>query len=396
MPKPDIQPDVLADWDYELNGDMQPELADPALVAWWRCSNCRSVWQAAITTRSEGEGCPRCARLGRGRHGTLAAECPDLLADWCRERNMPLAPGAVTAGSGRRVWWRCRACGHEWQTKIVSRARRAQGCPSCARERRRRRGTLLEEMPELARSWDWERNDPRLGPDAVTCGSARKVWWRCPFGHSWEAVVAERARGIGCPTCAGHYEAPLAQTDPALASEWDLERNAVGPDGVTAGSTMAAWWRCGLGHSWSAVVGDRTKGHGCPTCAGRFDGPLIRTHPWLIDEWVEATNGPVPESLTAGSGYRAMWCCNAGHNWVSEVKARAAGHGCPSCARVRVAQALSQSRQGEAGPTAVLTGGEVAVIRKDERTNAELARLYGVSATTVYAVRARRTWRHVP
>ncbi|CAN5178441.1 hypothetical protein BH18ACT4_BH18ACT4_15590 [soil metagenome] len=45
---------------------------------------------------------------------------------------------------------------------------------------------------------------------------------------------------------------------------------------------------------------------------------------------------------------------------------------------------------------AVLTDAEVAVIRKDERTNAELARLYGVSATTISAVRAHRTWRNVP
>lgn len=31
--------------------------------------------------------------------------------------------------------------------------------------------------------------------------SHKKVWWQCRRGHEWEAVVASRNRGIGCPYC---------------------------------------------------------------------------------------------------------------------------------------------------------------------------------------------------
>jgi hypothetical protein len=33
----------------------------------------------------------------------------------------------LTAGSGRRCWWRCRSCGHEWEAAVANRVR-GSGC----------------------------------------------------------------------------------------------------------------------------------------------------------------------------------------------------------------------------------------------------------------------------
>ncbi|MBQ04335.1 hypothetical protein CL673_06465 [Candidatus Bathyarchaeota archaeon] len=35
----------------------------------------------------------------------------------------------------------------------------------------------------------------------MTLGNGRKIWWRCSRGHEWEAAVASRIRGTGCPDC---------------------------------------------------------------------------------------------------------------------------------------------------------------------------------------------------
>ena len=45
-----------------------------------------------------------------------------------------------------------------------------------------------------------------LTPEMVTAGSNRKVWWQCPLGHTWKAVVYSRAgsQRCGCPICAGN------------------------------------------------------------------------------------------------------------------------------------------------------------------------------------------------
>lgn len=37
---------------------------------------------------------------------------------------------------------------------------------------------------ELLREWDAEKNAPLKFAD-LTIGSHKKVWWRCPAGHSY-------------------------------------------------------------------------------------------------------------------------------------------------------------------------------------------------------------------
>ena len=38
---------------------------------------------------------------------------------------------------------------------------------------------------ELMKEWDYEKN---IGydPKELTCGSGKKVWWKCSFGHEYE------------------------------------------------------------------------------------------------------------------------------------------------------------------------------------------------------------------
>ena len=47
----------------------------------------------------------------------------------------------------------------------------------------------------------------------------------------------------------------------AEAYGWD-------PSTVTAGSNQKKDWKCNEGHIYSSMVNNRTKGRGCPICAG--------------------------------------------------------------------------------------------------------------------------------
>ena len=42
-----------------------------------------------------------------------------------------------------------------------------------------------------------------LGPDGIVSGSARRVWWRCEYGHAWRISAYNRTSGAdrGCPYC---------------------------------------------------------------------------------------------------------------------------------------------------------------------------------------------------
>ena len=74
-----------------------------------------------------------------------------------------------------------------------------------------------------------------------------------------------------------------------LLEEWDSEKNLpLTPDGVTHGSHTMAWWRCGSGHSWQALVYTRTAGSGCPYCAGKKLGQsndFASLYPDLAVQW---------------------------------------------------------------------------------------------------------------
>ena len=111
---------------------------------------------------------------------------------------------------------------------------------------------------ELLSQWDAEKNLP-LTPDDVTFGSRKRAWWRCPTGHSWQAMIYTRSAGTGCPYCTGRKASLeqncLAKQFPMLAVEWDSEKNApLTPQNVTPGSHKIVWWRCQNGHSYRAII----------------------------------------------------------------------------------------------------------------------------------------------
>lgn len=52
-------------------------------------------------------------------------------------------------------------------------------------------------------------------------------------------------------------------------------------------------------------------------------------------------------------------------------------------------------RVGEAVSAAKLTKETVLAIRADTRSNAQVAKIYGVTAGCISAIRIRRSWRHI-
>ena len=59
-----------------------------------------------------------------------------LMEEWDYEKNAPLTPNNVTAGSKKKVWWKCLYCGHEWQSRITNR-NHGTSCPKCFESKRR-------------------------------------------------------------------------------------------------------------------------------------------------------------------------------------------------------------------------------------------------------------------
>ena len=126
---------------------------------------------------------------------------------------------------------------------------------------------------QLMSEWNWEKNTSIL-PDQVTIGSNKKAWWKCVKGHQWEAVIASRAKGHGCPFCSGRYatqENNLEVLAPALAKEWHPTKNgSLLPSMVAPYSGRMVWWKCERGHEWQASVSNRYQGRNCAQCSAEL------------------------------------------------------------------------------------------------------------------------------
>lgn len=270
-----------------------------------------------------------------------------LLHQWHPAKNGGMTPDDVAAGSRRKVWW-LDEFGHEWKQTIYNRCVRGDGCPICSgRTVLPGFNDLASCNPELASQWHPTKNGA-CTPHSVRPFSSKKAWWRCEKGHEWQAVIASRSSGTGCPVCANRIVVSgindLAFTYPELAAQWHPTKNGtLTPQKISHGYDRKVWWICEKGHEWQASPSTRVKMNAqCPICsnyvalAGFND--LATTHPGIAAQWHPNKNGTLtPQKVVAGSNRNVWWQCGLGHEWRAKVVDRTWNtNGCPYCANQKV------------------------------------------------------------
>ena len=198
-----VVPRLVAEWDFEKNAPLTPSevTSMSQRKVWWLCEKKHS-WQAVISSRTLGQGCPYCAgRYAISGENDLQTVNPALASEWDYELNGNLLPSSITPASNRKVWWKCSQ-GHQYQATIGNRTSQHLGCPYCGNQKLLPGfNDLATRNPELVFEWDYEKND-FLKPEEVMYGSKKKVWWKCSkCGNSWNTQVALRAKGSMCPCC---------------------------------------------------------------------------------------------------------------------------------------------------------------------------------------------------
>lgn len=207
-------PQLAGEWNYDKNNGLEPSQIMPfsRRKVWWICEKGHE-WKTGVALRASGSGCPVCSgkKIVPGEND-FASGFPEIAAQWHTEKNKPLKPDMVARSSNKRVWWICEN-GHEWQAQISRRTQMKTGCPYCTGRKVMPGFNDLKTLePEIAAQWD-EGLNGSLTPEMVTCGSRKKVWWRCSEGHVWTAVVYSRTgeKKSGCPVCAGRYKSDKKQ-----------------------------------------------------------------------------------------------------------------------------------------------------------------------------------------
>lgn len=261
-------PILARQWHPTKNGVLGPSdvLPGSRRIVWWLCPKGHE-WERSIEARNTGRGCPYCRNLYACKDNCLQTLRPDLAKEWHPTKNGTVTPRDVTPGSKKEAWWMCPK-GHEWSAPM-SRRKHGMGCPTCRPEHLRRLNRLQPIPRLLANEWHATKNGA-LKPADFSAGSSKKVWWLCEKGHEWFARISSRDQGRNCPFCSGRFaseEHCLETVHPELAKEWHPSKNkTLTPRDVSPMSAKKVWWLCKKGHSWKAVIYNRSRGNGCRKC----------------------------------------------------------------------------------------------------------------------------------
>ena len=178
----------------------------------------------------------------------LATLCPDIAAEadgW--------DPTEFKKGSNKRLPWKCKKCGHEWEAMPNARTRpNATGCPKCA-------GNLpltLQQCRDHAKS----KGGSCLSTEYSN--SKELMTWKCFCSYEWEAYANNvLKKNSWCPKCAGNLPYELS----------DLHKLAKERGGKCRSTKYIEKhtkydWTCSDGHEWSASFHSLCRGDWCPHC----------------------------------------------------------------------------------------------------------------------------------
>lgn len=124
--------------------------------------------------------------------------------------------------------------------------------------------------PDWIEQWHPTKNT--LSPEEVSPGSDKDIWWfNKECGHEWkQSPWSKSVNKGGCQVCINKVVSPgfndLATTHPEIAKQC-IPDSPIQPHEVTYGSQKKMKWECDNGHTWMAIVSDRSRGFGCPGCS---------------------------------------------------------------------------------------------------------------------------------
>ena len=334
-------------WDYTNNGMS----IDDAKIYMIESANfvCREghCFSRSLRIFAKNQDCPICGM-------NTVVKYPHLVKQWNFKKNKGYDINLISANSKEVVWWRCKKCGYEWQTQILSRKQSAGHCPCCEERTVVVKGItdLFSVIPDIKRFYDFETNKD-INPDELSVASQTHVNWKCDTcGYKWCTSVATRItteNGVykvkSCPACTGQVRTKsYGEEYPDLAKRFADELNNCSLYDIVEYkySVKLYYWYCDrcdeiFESTIDIMVNARnSEFKGCSYCAGKKvkrENSFAALHPEVMDEF-SLDNEMDPYTVTEKSRKNVKWICrnNPKHTWKTTFNARANGQGgCAIC-----------------------------------------------------------------
>jgi hypothetical protein len=132
---------------------------------------------------------------------------------------------------------------------------------------------------------------------------------------------------------------------------------------------------------WPWIGSIDTRGYG--TIGSDGGRPLMRAHRVSY----EFAHGSIPDGLFVCHACDNRDCVNPNHLFAATQRENV---------RDMVRKGRRHSSAGDLNPSAKLKSDQVIAIRQDNRSSSEILAEYEISISTLWAIRHRDTWRHLP
>lgn len=204
------------------------------------------------------------------------------------DKNNDIDLEKLTFGSDKKVWWKCKVCGYEWESSIYYRTKFKSQCPACQANNGKGK-KLIQGVNDLEtwcknnkkdlilKEWNYQKNG-KLLPRDISYGSDIMIWWKCKNNHEYIQRVNHKTgkENCGCPYCMGvkilkgfnDLESWCVKNNRFdILNEYKNAENKRKANEVLFSSTKKYNFICLFGHSYSRDLYGKTMNFAqCPIC----------------------------------------------------------------------------------------------------------------------------------
>lgn len=327
-------PDLALEWHPYRNGDLLPTevLSNSNKKVWWRCRKGHE-WQAVVSSRNMGAGCPIC---DLENHTSF----PEQAINYYLSHYFKTLNRYREYGKEIDIYIPERKIGIEYNGLFFHNSKESkERDANKVRFFRSHDIRIIQVVEGYTNTVDIDvityRHDSTYSELKWVIEILGKIMG---IEKHIEVDLDNDRAEIYAQYIHLEKENSLLSKKPLIAEEWHPTKNrSLTPDNVSFGSQKKVWWLGKCGHEWPAIISSRVAGHGCPYCNGyavkEGFNDLSTKCPQLVDEWDYDKNVELlPSQVTPGSHRKVWWICsNCGHSWEATIKNRVNGTGCPNC-----------------------------------------------------------------
>ena len=329
-----IFPEILKEWDYELN-KVDPAKLPPhsGKLVYWKCEKGHS-WKQTVNGRTKGFSCPYCSGLLPHSKNNLGLY--EVAKEFHPSKNEELTPEKLMPKSNKRIWWICQN-GHEYKARIGDRVCKGSGCPLCKKSFSRIEIRIYSELKSLFPEALWQEKIAGLEVDVFLPTLKVGIEFDGSYWHknkvAYDKKKSQKLENMGLHIIRVREEplTALSLNDIVTVQirndieELNLMRRIVKSLENFSGQDFSDYISRKT-FSNQKLYAELIRIKDLPKKS------IIDVAPHLKNEWHPTKNGYMaPTNLSYGSQRKAWWKCDQGHAWSAIISSRVKGHGCPFC-----------------------------------------------------------------